>query len=106
MYWRRFPVSSIPVDDNEAFDLWLRERWIEKDKLLEQYVQTGRFPANDGFDSDVKQNGPTSGGYQKVGAYIETEVCQINRFEFLLMFAPTALIIIAAVYACRYFVET
>lgn len=45
MYWRRFPVSEIPVDDHEAFDAWLTERWREKDEFLDQYLETGRFPA-------------------------------------------------------------
>lgn len=50
MHWRRFPVSSIPITDPESFDLWLRDRWTEKDNLLEYFVQNGRFP-EDGDDS-------------------------------------------------------
>jgi lysocardiolipin and lysophospholipid acyltransferase len=46
MYWRRFAVSEIPVDDHDAFDAWLTERWREKDELLDQYLKTGRFPAD------------------------------------------------------------
>ena len=45
-YWRRFAVADIPLDSAEEFDLWLRERWVEKDALLEQYICTGRFPTN------------------------------------------------------------
>ncbi|KAI0381250.1 acyltransferase-domain-containing protein [Hypomontagnella monticulosa] len=45
-YWRRFAVADIPLDNQEVFDKWLQERWYEKDALLEQYVSTGRFPAN------------------------------------------------------------
>ncbi|KAI1396840.1 acyltransferase-domain-containing protein [Hypoxylon fuscum] len=45
-YWRRFALAEMPLDDQEKFDTWLRERWYEKDALLEQYVSTGRFPAN------------------------------------------------------------
>ncbi len=45
-YWRRFAVADIPLENQEDFDKWLRERWYEKDALLEQYVSTGRFPAN------------------------------------------------------------
>lgn len=47
MYWRRFAVSEIPVDDHEAFDAWLTERWREKDELLDQYLKTGFFPATE-----------------------------------------------------------
>jgi lysocardiolipin and lysophospholipid acyltransferase len=36
----------MPLDNQEEFDKWLRERWYEKDALLEQYISTGRFPAN------------------------------------------------------------
>ncbi|KAI0199463.1 acyltransferase-domain-containing protein [Astrocystis sublimbata] len=45
-YWRRFAVADIPLESSEDFDKWLRERWYEKDELMEQYVATGRFPAN------------------------------------------------------------
>ncbi|KAI8624711.1 acyltransferase-domain-containing protein [Xylariaceae sp. FL1651] len=45
-YWRRFAVADIPLDSPEEFDKWIRARWYEKDALLEQYVSTGRFPAN------------------------------------------------------------
>lgn len=44
MYWRRFAVKDIPLGDHEKFDLWLRERWYEKDALIEEYLTTGRFP--------------------------------------------------------------
>lgn len=36
----------MPLDSQEEFDHWLRERWYEKDDLMEQYIATGRFPAN------------------------------------------------------------
>ena len=45
-YWRRFALADIPLDTPEEFDRWLRERWTEKDALMEQYICTGRFPAN------------------------------------------------------------
>jgi lysocardiolipin and lysophospholipid acyltransferase len=44
MYWRRFAVSSIPLDDAKEFDAWMLKTWREKDDLMEQYVATGRFP--------------------------------------------------------------
>lgn len=36
----------MPLDDPEKFELWLRDRWTEKDALIEQYMSTGRFPAS------------------------------------------------------------
>ncbi|KAJ8124981.1 hypothetical protein O1611_g8659 [Lasiodiplodia mahajangana] len=64
-YWRRFAVADIPLDNQEDFDKWLRERWYEKDALLEEYVSTGRFPPNG-----------------KEG-HIETEVKTQHWWEFL-----------------------
>ncbi|KAE8357131.1 hypothetical protein BDV27DRAFT_164806 [Aspergillus caelatus] len=46
MYWRRFAVSDIPLDDQKEFDAWLRARWTEKDQLLDEYFETGRFPSD------------------------------------------------------------
>jgi len=46
MFWRRFAIADMPLDDSEKFDLWLRERWQEKDVLLEHFVQNGSFPSD------------------------------------------------------------
>jgi 1-acyl-sn-glycerol-3-phosphate acyltransferase len=74
MYWRRFKISSIPIDDPKAFDLWLRAHWTAKDKLLEGFVRTGRFPAETG------------------SGFIETEVKAVRWYEFMQIFAPVGLV--------------
>lgn len=88
LHWRRFAMSSIPLDDTKQFDDWLKQRWIEKDDLLEHYVQTRRFPADGGHDSTVA-NGPTAKPSKGAG-YIETEVQLKNPLEFLQIFVPLA----------------
>lgn len=80
MYWRRFAVSSIPLKDPADTEQWLRDRWREKDDLLEQYVSTGRFPPNHG--ADIKD-----GAVGATPKYFETEV-QSDAPEFVLSFAP------------------
>jgi 1-acyl-sn-glycerol-3-phosphate acyltransferase len=74
MYWRCFKISSIPIDDPNAFDQWLRAHWTAKDKLLEGFVRTGRFPA----DAET--------------GIIETEVKAVRWYEFMQIFAPISLI--------------
>lgn len=76
MYWRRFAVASIPVDDPKAFEKWLMERWLEKEDLLEGYVQNGRFPADQGHDSDGEPalKGATGAKVSQGAGFIETEV--------------------------------
>lgn len=69
-YWRRFAVADIPLGNAEEFDLWLRKVWREKDELLEQYVATGRFPAN---GAGIK-------------GHIETEVKTKYWWEFVKIF--------------------
>ena len=86
MYWRRFDVWSIPVDNDRAFDNWLRARWIEKDQLLDHYQKTGRFPADTGVDI-------LPDGHKRRGAgYIETEVKPNKWYEYLQVFAPVGLL--------------
>ncbi|MCJ1249316.1 hypothetical protein MMC30_006539 [Trapelia coarctata] len=85
MYWRRFAVSSIPLNDPKAFELWLRARWMEKDALIDMYLRTGRFPADQGVDK-------TADGTTRRGAgYIETEIKAFHWYEFLQVFAPIGL---------------
>ena len=83
MYWRRFAISTIPLDDAREFELWLRQRWVEKEALLEGYLQTGRFPADESQDKDVKPvtNGYDSGKKIKGAGIIETEVKLEHWYE-------------------------
>ena len=83
MYWRRFAVSSIPIKDPKQFEQWVLDRWKEKDGLLEQYYDTGRFPAD----------GPG-------GEYIETEVQLQHWIEVGQIFVVlAALAMVANVFA-------
>ena len=85
MYWRRFRVSSIPLNDPKTFELWLRSRWIEKDKFIEDYLRTGRFPADQGTSKNSK--GDTIHG----AGHIEAEIKPKYWYEFLQVFAPIGL---------------
>ena len=76
MYWRRFPVSSIPVNDVKAFEQWVNKVWLEKEDLLEHYAQNGRFPAADeGQDLSKGIDAPKGAGF------IETEVRLARWYE-------------------------
>ena len=85
MYWRRFAVSTIPFNDAKAFEHWLRSRWHEKDMLINGYLRTGRFPADDGIDK------LPNGTIRRGAGYIETEVKAFKWYEFLQIFAPIGL---------------
>ncbi|MCJ1478688.1 hypothetical protein MMC13_007369 [Lambiella insularis] len=87
MYWRRFAVTSIPVDDVKGFELWLKQVWLEKEALLEYYAQNGRFPADDGQDLTNGVDSPKGAGF------IETEVRLTHWYE------PGSIFVFLAVYA-------
>jgi len=92
MYWRRFKISTIPLDDINKFDMWLRARWAEKDALMEQYMRTGRFPADEGVSQ-------TPEGETRRGAgYIETQVKPYKWYEILQVFAPIATFVMVLFY--------
>ena len=44
LHVRRFSISEIPKEE-EALSAWLRERWVEKDALLNHYYQHGAWPS-------------------------------------------------------------
>lgn len=77
-YWRRFRVDDIPLQDAEAFEIWLRERWYEKDALMEEYISTGRFPPS---PSEAVAKGSGAEGF------IETEVKTKYWWEFVQIFS-------------------
>lgn len=92
MYWRRFKISTIPLDDISKFDIWLRARWAEKDALMEQYMHTRRFPADEGVSQ-------TPEGETRRGAgYIETYVKPYKWYEILQVFAPIATFVMVLFY--------
>lgn len=43
MHWRKIPVTSIPIHDEKAFETWLYALWAEKDTMLCEFYETGRF---------------------------------------------------------------
>lgn len=83
MYWRRIAVCSIPINDHQQFDLWLRNQWQEKEQLLEYFAQNGRFPADDGHDSEEEpaMNGNSGTQALKGAGFIETEVKLTHWYE-------------------------
>lgn len=92
MYWRRFKISTIPLDDVNKFDIWLHARWAEKDALMEQYMHTRRFPADEGVSR-------TPDGETRRGAgYIETHVKPYKWYEILQVFAPIATFVMVLFY--------
>ena len=77
-HWRRFRIDQIPLESQEQFDIWLRERWAEKDALMEAYLSTDRFPSS----PVATEKGQDT--------YIETEVKTRYPFEFLQIFSVLA----------------
>lgn len=82
MHWRRFAVSSIPLTDAKEFEQWLLARWREKDDLLEQWYNTGRFPADAASADESK-------GISKAG-FIETDITLNSWLEIGQIFVVLA----------------
>ena len=85
MYFRRFKISDIPIDNDKQFEVWLRNRWREKDYLLEHFVQYNRFPEDHNWiikQKDMQKKGPLP------AKFIETQIKSNSLEEFLSIFAP------------------
>jgi lysocardiolipin and lysophospholipid acyltransferase len=76
MYWRRIAIADMPLDDHDKFDLWLRERWYEKDALYEYFLTHGQFPS-----ATAETNGLTNGDGKGKEHFIETEVKLADTWE-------------------------
>lgn len=89
MYWRRFRVDEIPVDDPAAFEEWIRKRWYEKDDLLEHYMEHGCFPEDDSEELKVNGDGKKALFEEAKKGWkgaIETEVKLVGYAEILDIF--------------------
>ena len=108
MHFRRFRIKDIPVHDTVQFDLWLRQRWVEKDDLVEYYNQNGRFPEDKAPSGGRLTDGDGSGGmkrrsakegmssglhkqeFKSIGATVETEVKLQSIWEVLDIYSTLA----------------
>jgi len=102
MYWRRFRLSDIPIDNDAAFAMWLKNRWTEKDYLLEHFTRHGAFPESDPVkamqtEAALQKLANANGNGEKktvikpvvkTAKFITTEVKAGGMEEFLAIFAP------------------
>jgi 1-acyl-sn-glycerol-3-phosphate acyltransferase len=105
MHWRRFHFDDIPYENTHAFEVWLRNRWREKDYMLEYFSRHNRFPAEDFWknhlDMDTKSESSRGNGNKTIrtvprpAVQIETEVKSGNWNEFVKIFAPITSVMMA-----------
>jgi hypothetical protein len=101
MHWRRFHIDDIPIQNTKAFEVWLRNRWREKDYMLEYFNRNNRFPAEDfwkdhlDMDSASSHGGKSIRSVPKPAVQIETEVKSGNWNEFVKIFAPITSVMMA-----------
>ncbi|EEB08764.1 1-acylglycerol-3-phosphate acyltransferase [Schizosaccharomyces japonicus yFS275] len=53
MYVRRFRIEDIPTDE-ALFTDWLYTRWLEKDKLVDEFTKTKRFPCSKPLSTTIR----------------------------------------------------
>jgi 1-acyl-sn-glycerol-3-phosphate acyltransferase len=87
MHFRRFKISTIPIDDDQAFEVWVRNRWREKDYLLEHFSRFNRFPNDIHWMTKQQKAGRTT-LISQPAKWIETEIKSNSLEEFLSIFAP------------------
>jgi hypothetical protein len=87
MHFRRFKISTIPLNNDKAFEVWLRNRWREKDYLLEHFNRFNRFPEDDLWMIKQRKAGRTQLIAQPAKS-IETQIKSNSLEEFLSIFAP------------------
>lgn len=46
--------DELSEEDRRVFDEWVRDRWTEKDELLDQFYRDGQFPAREGQRKEIK----------------------------------------------------
>ncbi|RMZ72024.1 1-acyl-sn-glycerol-3-phosphate acyltransferase gamma [Pyrenophora seminiperda CCB06] len=105
MHWRRFRIADIPVENTHAFEVWLRNRWREKDYMLEYFSRHTRFPAEDFWKNHLdnmdtrsetsSRNSRTIRTVARPAVQIETEVKSGNWNEFVKIFAPITSVMMA-----------
>lgn len=92
IHWRRFHVEYIPLEDPKEFEAWLIKRWEEKDQLLTEYFETGRFPSE--LAGWIKADHVE--GERRVAAkagFVESDVRVHRKWELALIFLFVPIIV-------------
>lgn len=56
VHYRVFPICDVPLNDESQLRDWMYNRWVEKDKLLDDFYRTGVFPQPRGkVDWDMRR---------------------------------------------------
>jgi 1-acyl-sn-glycerol-3-phosphate acyltransferase len=87
MHFRRFKISNIPIDNDKAFEVWLRNRWREKDYLLEHFSRFNSFPEDNLWMVKQRRAGRNQLIAQPAKC-IHTQIKSNSLEEFLSIFAP------------------
>ena len=95
MYWRRFAISSIPVDEPKAFEAWVMKVWLEKEALLEYFTQNGRFPADQESMPEKEAKETSVVKARQTEGFIETEVKLKHRAEVGQIYAVLGGVVVA-----------
>ena len=85
LFWRRFRISDIPIDNDNAFGRWLTNRWREKDYILEYFYKYNQFPEESPVQALAAAEGKRKPKHAKM---IGTEVKGGGWDEFLSIFGP------------------
>ena len=96
MYFRRFRISTIPFTDDKAFEIWLRNRWREKDYLLEHFARYQVFPEDEGWLLRQKRADQARRLSASPAKYIQAELKSKSEEEFLSIFTPLACVLMVA----------
>ncbi|GBP34608.1 Acyl-CoA:lysophosphatidylglycerol acyltransferase 1 [Eumeta japonica] len=54
LHYRLYPSTDVP-EDVEGMTRWLYDRFIEKDKMLEEFYRTGKFPSRNPSKDTVRR---------------------------------------------------
>ncbi|GAB7360905.1 hypothetical protein MBLNU230_g0891t1 [Neophaeotheca triangularis] len=85
MYWRRFKIADIPLDNDVAFGRWLTNRWREKDYILEYFNKYSHFPDGNAMQALQAAEGKRKPSHAR---FIASEVKGGGWDEFLGIFGP------------------
>ncbi|KAG5362448.1 putative acyltransferase [Yarrowia sp. C11] len=46
-HWTKFVIKEIPYKDEKKFEKWLYDLWYDKDQMMDNFIETGKFFPDD-----------------------------------------------------------
>ena len=93
LHYRKFPITDVPLE-TEGLTKWMNDRFVEKEKMLEIFYRTGKFPQWDEEAESIVENVLLN----PVPVHMSWKKIMLCNLFYLIVFYATVLFVVYPVF--------